>query len=154
TPSHNNKMPPEAYEGPELQFVVTTNLGQSNTAANRKRVRSQAALQSWTERHKRNFEQLEDSGTGREAFRVVTPALLATPTSMAQALNGRLWPNRVPARSLLFSIPVFFPHQLPRPRIWLRSTLRSAAKMLKSCESAKRPPNSHVDAGKVFRSDT
>ncbi|KAK5685705.1 hypothetical protein LTR17_027002 [Elasticomyces elasticus] len=80
-------MPPKTYEGPELQFVVTTSPGQSNTAANRKRVRSQAPLQSWTERRKRNFEQLEDSRTGREAFRVVTPAVLSRPTSMAQALK-------------------------------------------------------------------
>ncbi|KAK5727834.1 hypothetical protein LTR17_012377 [Elasticomyces elasticus] len=66
-------MPPKASEGTELQFVVTTNPGEANTAANRKRVRSQAALNSWPERRKRNFEQLEDAANGQSTFRVATP---------------------------------------------------------------------------------
>ncbi|KAK5690124.1 hypothetical protein LTR17_026050 [Elasticomyces elasticus] len=102
-------MPPKTYEGPELQFVVTTNPGQSNTAANRKRVRSQAALQSWTERRKRNFEQLEDSRTGREAFHVVTPALLARPTSMAQALKQQAPAEPCPGTVIALQHPRLLP---------------------------------------------
>ncbi|KAK5709480.1 hypothetical protein LTR17_019755 [Elasticomyces elasticus] len=102
-------MPPKTYEGPELQFVVTTSPGQSNTAANRKRVRSEAPLQSWTERRKRNFEQLEDSRTGREAFRVVTPAVLARPTSMAQALEQQAPAEPCPGTVIALQHPRLLP---------------------------------------------
>ncbi|KAK5111807.1 hypothetical protein LTR62_004727 [Meristemomyces frigidus] len=67
-------MPPK--QAPEqgtqdLQFVVTTQQNPQNgtSAANRRKVRSQAALKSWPGRRNRNFEQLEvsvnRSGTSR-----------------------------------------------------------------------------------------
>ncbi|TKA80797.1 hypothetical protein B0A55_01624, partial [Friedmanniomyces simplex] len=88
-------MPPKADEGQELQFVVTTNPGQASTAANRKRVRSQAALKSWPERRKRNFEQLEDASTGRGrgAFRVATPTPPARLQKKAQAQKQQPLPE-------------------------------------------------------------
>lgn len=76
-PSTRVAMPPKkGKKDQELHFVVTTNPNEANTAANRKRVRSQAALKSWPERRKRTLEQLEfeESGSGTSStFLVRTP---------------------------------------------------------------------------------
>ena len=46
----------------ELTFVVTTNPYDRKSAANKKRVRSVAALKSWPERRKKTFERYDQSG--------------------------------------------------------------------------------------------
>lgn len=64
----------------ELTFVVTTNPSDRKSAANKKRVRSVAALKSWPERRKRTFAHydhsastggfvLEDAGAGSGSSR-------------------------------------------------------------------------------------
>ncbi|KAI5358004.1 hypothetical protein Slin15195_G063330 [Septoria linicola] len=53
----------------QIDFIVTTSDPNSESnAANKKRVRSVAALKSWPERRKKIFEQLENSGSGQGAF--------------------------------------------------------------------------------------
>ena len=47
---------------PELTFVVTTSPNDENNAANKRRVRSVAALKSWPARRKRAFGQVAESG--------------------------------------------------------------------------------------------
>lgn len=50
-------------------FIVTTSDPNSaSNAANKKRVRSVAALKSWPERRKKIFDQLESTGSGQGAF--------------------------------------------------------------------------------------
>ncbi|KAK4550537.1 hypothetical protein LTR36_000116 [Oleoguttula mirabilis] len=67
-------MPPKKADnkGQDLTFVVTTN-PLATSAADKKRVRSAAALKSWPERRKRAFEQIEDSAKGQSAFLVSKP---------------------------------------------------------------------------------
>ncbi|PIB00107.1 hypothetical protein CB0940_03327 [Cercospora beticola] len=53
----------------QIDFIVTTSDPNSaSNLANKKRVRSVAALKSWPERRKKIFEQLENAGGGRGAF--------------------------------------------------------------------------------------
>ncbi|TKA64768.1 hypothetical protein B0A55_11314 [Friedmanniomyces simplex] len=108
-------MPPKPDEGQELQFVVTTNPGQASTAANRKRVRSQAALKSWPERRKRNFEQLEDASTGRGrgAFRVATPTPPARLQKKAQAQKQQPLPE--PGSGTIRDLALISPPSSPEP---------------------------------------
>ncbi|EME47330.1 hypothetical protein DOTSEDRAFT_41753 [Dothistroma septosporum NZE10] len=55
----------------QIDFIVSTgNPNDKSQAANKKRVRSVAALKSWPERRKKIFEQLETSGSGQGAFLV------------------------------------------------------------------------------------
>lgn len=55
----------------QIDFIVSTgNPNDKSQAANKKRVRSVAALKSWPERRKKMFEQLETSGSGQGAFLV------------------------------------------------------------------------------------
>ena len=51
-----------AKEDDELTFVVTTNPYDRKSAANKKRVRSIAALKSWPERRKKTFERYDEAG--------------------------------------------------------------------------------------------
>lgn len=46
----------------ELTFVVTTNPYDQSSVANKRRVRSVAALRSWPERRKKTFENLDSTG--------------------------------------------------------------------------------------------
>ncbi|CAK3878385.1 Hypothetical predicted protein [Lecanosticta acicola] len=58
--------------GKRIDFIVNT--GNPSDAANKKRVRSVAALKSWPERRRKIFEQLESTSTGgRGAFLVEEP---------------------------------------------------------------------------------
>ena len=58
--------------GKRIDFIVNT--GDPSDAANKKRVRSVAALKSWPERRRKLFEQLEGSSTsGQGAFLVEEP---------------------------------------------------------------------------------
>ncbi|EMC96251.1 hypothetical protein BAUCODRAFT_467808 [Baudoinia panamericana UAMH 10762] len=61
-------MPPKKKQPGELQFVVTTNPFEASSAVNRRRIRSQAALQSWPERRKRTFQQLDESSIQSGTF--------------------------------------------------------------------------------------
>ncbi|KAK5172658.1 uncharacterized protein LTR77_002778 [Saxophila tyrrhenica] len=53
----------EGNNGEELTFVVTTNPFDRSTAANKRRVRSVAALRSWPERRKKTFENVDQTGS-------------------------------------------------------------------------------------------
>ncbi|KAK3621763.1 hypothetical protein LTR56_009722 [Elasticomyces elasticus] len=106
-------MPPKPSEGTELQFVVTTNPGEANTAANRKRVRSQAALNSWPERRKRNFEQLEDAANGQSTFRVATPKSPTRRKRKAQVPKRE--PVSVPEPGPGTLIELHHPRPIPTP---------------------------------------
>ncbi|KAF7186520.1 hypothetical protein HII31_12078 [Pseudocercospora fuligena] len=65
------KKPPKKKQ---IDFIVTTSdPNDASNAANKKRVRSVAALKSWPERRKKIFEQLESSGSGQGAFLVDEP---------------------------------------------------------------------------------
>ncbi|WPH04332.1 Hypothetical protein R9X50_00722100 [Acrodontium crateriforme] len=59
-------MPPSGND--QLTFLVDTNPFDATSKANKKRVRSIAALKSWPERRKRTFEQLEGSGDNTTFF--------------------------------------------------------------------------------------
>ncbi|KXT13745.1 hypothetical protein AC579_10085 [Pseudocercospora musae] len=64
-------MPPKKKQ---IDFIVTTSdPNDASNAANKKRVRSVAALKSWPERRKKIFEQLESSGSGHGAFLLHEP---------------------------------------------------------------------------------
>ncbi|KAK5118665.1 hypothetical protein LTR85_008130 [Meristemomyces frigidus] len=65
-------MPPKKADtkDQDLTFVVTTNPF-ATSVADKKRVRSAAALKSWPDRRKRTFEQLEDSAKGQGSFSAV-----------------------------------------------------------------------------------
>ncbi|KAK3111609.1 hypothetical protein LTR53_012971 [Teratosphaeriaceae sp. CCFEE 6253] len=106
-------MPPKKHEAQELQFVVTTNPGEANTAANRKRVRSQAALKSWPERRKRNFEQLEESGSAQVTSRVGTPT--PTPRQKRRADPQPLQQHAVARPDRRAAVEVQHPRPLPTP---------------------------------------
>lgn len=58
--TNQGKAKPE--EEQELTFVVTTNPYDRSSAANKRRVRSVAALRSWPERRKKTFENVDHSG--------------------------------------------------------------------------------------------
>ncbi|KAM3423856.1 hypothetical protein BST61_g1253 [Cercospora zeina] len=78
----------------QIDFIVTTSDPNSaSNAANKKRVRSVAALKSWPERRKKLFEQLESAGGGRGAFVLHDPGV------------ARKKSKTPPQRDALFPIP-------------------------------------------------
>ena len=65
----------KAAEEDELTFVVTTNPYDKKSAANKKRVRSVAALKSWPERRKKTFDRHDQSAhTGGFVLDIPAPA--------------------------------------------------------------------------------
>ncbi|KAK0777837.1 hypothetical protein LTR91_007255 [Friedmanniomyces endolithicus] len=124
-------MPPKADEAQSLQFVVTTNPGEATTAANKKRVRSQAALQSWPERRKRNFEQLEGFGTG---FRVATP----TPPARPKERKARSKKRQPLAESSLGTL-VAHEHARPLPTPAISTSSNDTLTVRSSSEEAEFP---------------
>lgn len=62
-------MPPKVDNGEELTFVVSTN-PHTSSAADRKKVRSAAALKSWPDRRKRTFEQFRDHSRNQPTSQV------------------------------------------------------------------------------------
>ncbi|KAK3706472.1 hypothetical protein LTR37_012682 [Vermiconidia calcicola] len=52
----------DSNQGEGLTFVVTTNPSDRSSAANKKRIRSLAALRSWPERRRKTFDHLDQSG--------------------------------------------------------------------------------------------
>ncbi|KAK0286282.1 hypothetical protein LTR35_004717 [Friedmanniomyces endolithicus] len=130
-------MSPKADEAQGLQFVVTTNPGEATTAANKKRVRSQAALQSWPERRRRNFEQLEGFGSGSGAYRVASPTPPARPKKKTQAKKRQ--PLTKSGSGTLID-----PRPLPTPAISTSSidttTVRSSSEEAETpCSREKTP---------------
>lgn len=63
---------PAGNKKKQIDFIVTTSnpSDASSARANKKRVRSVAALKSWPERRKKMFEELEGKGVGLGAFLV------------------------------------------------------------------------------------
>lgn len=76
----NDTMPQE--EEFKFQFVVSTNPTEARSKANKKRVRSVAALKSWPERRKKTFEG-QDASSSRGGFvldRTIVPPVAAEPS--------------------------------------------------------------------------
>lgn len=76
-------MPPKKFdndkkeEGSKFQFVVSTNPTDARSQANKKRVRSVAALKSWPERRKKTFEG-QDASSSHGGF-VLDRSVSSTP---------------------------------------------------------------------------
>ncbi|KAK0778080.1 hypothetical protein LTR91_018644 [Friedmanniomyces endolithicus] len=127
-------MSPKADEAQSLQFVVTTNPGEATTAANKKRVRSQAALQSWPERRRRNFEQLEGFSGGRGAFRVASP----TPPARPKERKARPKKRQPLAESSLGTL-VAHEHARPLPTPAISTSSNDTLTIRSSSEEAEIP---------------
>lgn len=73
----------------QIDFIVNTgNPNDASSKANKKRVRSVAALKSWPERRKKTFEQLESTSSGQSAFLVEpepSSSAIAGPSSKKQS---------------------------------------------------------------------
>lgn len=84
----------------QIDFIVTTAnpSDASSSKANKKRVRSVAALKSWPERRKKMFQDLESAGTGHGAFAidqpVQEPAINTEDQQVSVAPPTRKWPER------------------------------------------------------------
>ncbi|KAF2207770.1 hypothetical protein CERZMDRAFT_102035 [Cercospora zeae-maydis SCOH1-5] len=103
----------------QIDFIVTTSDPNSaSNAANKKRVRSVAALKSWPERRKKIFEQLESAGGGRGAF-VLDGQGVARKKSKTPPRHDALFsvPQQVSPPSLrsVAKRPKFFGPPLPGP---------------------------------------
>ncbi|RMZ06826.1 hypothetical protein D0862_04488 [Hortaea werneckii] len=66
-PSNVKKFSGTGNDKTDFTFVVTTSASKQ-TAEDKKKVRSAAALSSWPERRKRTFEQVEEGETGQGKF--------------------------------------------------------------------------------------
>ncbi|KAK5136418.1 hypothetical protein LTR08_003063 [Meristemomyces frigidus] len=79
-------MPPKKVINNELTFVVTTNPNKT-TAADKKRVRSAAALKSWPERRRKTSAKLEDAAKRQESL-LVSATLEPGPASKSRKLQA------------------------------------------------------------------
>ena len=82
-------MPDQKKDGDKLTFVVTTNPFDSSSAANRKRVRSIAALKSWPERRKRTFEQSDQTTANQGGFVLDDSVTAAGPSNPCATKKNR-----------------------------------------------------------------